>query len=100
MERFEVSPAELEDAAGTLGRVESSLGCPTRALGELGSPELEAAVGEAFEAADMVALAMADALAAAAAGVSANGRRYAGTEAAGASAFEDAARSLAPSGGR
>lgn len=51
MEGFEVSPAELEGAASTLGGVEGSLGCPSRAGGELGSAELEAAVAAAFEAA-------------------------------------------------
>jgi hypothetical protein len=63
MERFEVSPPELEGAASTLGGVQGSLGCPSRANGELGSPELGGAVGAAFEAADGVALAMAEALA-------------------------------------
>jgi len=52
MERFAVSPPELEGAAGTLGRVEGSLGCPSRAGGELGSAELESAVGAAFEVAE------------------------------------------------
>ena len=87
MERFAVSPSELEGAAGTLGRVEGSLGCPTRAGAELGSAELEGAVGAAFEAADGVALAMADALAGAARNVSANASSYAATEAASASSF-------------
>ena len=81
MGRFAVSPAELEGAAHTLGGVEGSLGCPTRAVGELGSPELEGAVADLFHAADGVALAMAQAVGHVSRNVSAAASAYERTDA-------------------
>jgi hypothetical protein len=94
MERFEVSPPELEGAASTLGSVQGSLGCPSRANAELGSAELQSAVAGAFEAADGVALAMAEALAGASRNAWATASRYAGTEAAATSSLEAYADTL------
>ena len=44
MPGFEVTPEELVGAASTLGAVDATLNCPTVGSGDLGSPELEAAV--------------------------------------------------------
>ncbi len=81
MSRFEVSPAELEGAARTLGSVEGSLGRPSSAAGELGSAELETAVAGLFQAADQVALAMGHAVAQASQNASAAAGAYTRTDA-------------------
>jgi hypothetical protein len=58
MSRFSVTPDELDAAAATLGGVDAVFRCPRAGPGDLGSPELEAAVAE-FNAA---ALRLADAM--------------------------------------
>ena len=81
MSRFEVSPAELEGAAGTLGAVEAGFGCPSPATGELGSPELEGAISVFYQTADELALAMAQAVGQASIKATAAAEQYARTDA-------------------
>ncbi len=73
MSRFEVSPAELEGAAGTLGAVEAGFGCPSPATGELGSVF--------YQTADELALAMAQAVGQASIKATAAAEQYARTDA-------------------
>jgi hypothetical protein len=61
---FAVIPGELEAAAATLGSVQGELGCPRLGAGDLGSPELEAAMASFYAAANRVALAMGEAVSA------------------------------------
>jgi hypothetical protein len=62
MPSFDVTPADLYAAASTLGAVDGELGCPTLAPGDLGSPELEAALGRLYKGTDDVARAMSEAV--------------------------------------
>jgi hypothetical protein len=62
MSGFEVTPAELTGAAATLGSVGGELGCPRLGPGDLGSPELEAAMSSFYASANGVAMAMGDAI--------------------------------------
>jgi hypothetical protein len=78
---FSVSPAELEGAASTLGGVDAVFTCPAAGPGDLGSPELEAAVQEFNEAAARLAQAMGQAIQAAGANVAAAAVAYAVTDA-------------------
>lgn len=81
MSRLEVSPAELEGAAGTLGAVEGGFGCPSRATGELGSPALGGAISAFYQSADELALAMAQAVGHASTKAAAAAEQYARTDA-------------------
>jgi hypothetical protein len=80
MGRFEVTPGELEAAAGTLGSVGAELGCPTLAPGDLGSPELEAALGQLYAATNRVAGAMSEAVSQASTNTAAGAGAYVGAD--------------------
>jgi hypothetical protein len=80
MQGFDVTPADLHAAAGTLGAVDAELGCPTLAPGDLGSPELEAALGRIYAATDQVAQTMARAVSHAATNTSAGADQYVSTD--------------------
>ena len=80
MAGFDVTPADLHAAAGTLGAVDADLGCPTLAPGDLGSPELEAALGRLYAATDRVAQTMASAVSHASANTSAGANSYVTTD--------------------
>jgi hypothetical protein len=62
MSGFAVTPEELQAASATLGSVQGELGCPTLGPGDLGSPELEAAMSAFYGAASRVAIAMGEAV--------------------------------------
>jgi hypothetical protein len=59
---FQVTPGELTGAAATLGSVQAELGCPRLGAGDLGSPELEAAMASFYASANSVAMALGDAV--------------------------------------
>ena len=81
MPGFSVTPEELQSAASTLGAVDATFNCPTVGAGDLGSPELEAAV-ERFNAdAGRLARAMSQAVQAAGANVAAASYAYVVTDA-------------------
>ncbi len=80
MAGFEVSPPELEGAAVTLGGVEATFGCPSRAIGELGSPDLEGALGDLYRTLDQVALAMGEAIGQASHNLTAGASAYVRTD--------------------
>lgn len=80
MSSFEVTPWELEAAAATLGSVQGELGCPSLGAGELGSPELEAAMASFYGAANRVALAMGEAVSASSAAVAVGAAAYTATD--------------------
>ena len=81
MPGFEVTPQELTGAAATLGSVQAELGCPTLGPGDLGSPELEAAMGAFYVSANKVAMALGDAVAHASSSVAAGATAYEVTDA-------------------
>jgi hypothetical protein len=81
MSGFEVTPSELTGAAATLGSVQGELGCPTLGPGDLGSPELEAAMTSFYSSANGVAMALADAVSQASANVGAGAAAYETTDA-------------------
>jgi hypothetical protein len=80
MAGFDVTPADLHAAASTLGAVDAELGCPTLAPGDLGSPELEAALRGLYGATDRVAQTMAQAVSHASANTSAGAESYVTTD--------------------
>jgi hypothetical protein len=79
---FEVTPGELAGAAATLGSVQGELGCPRLGPGDLGSPELEAAMASFYASASNVAMALGDAVGQASASVGAGATAYETTDAA------------------
>lgn len=81
MGSFEVTPGELEAAATTLGAVEGELACPTLGPGDLGSPELEAAMGAFYGAASRVAMAMGEAVSHSSAALTSGAALYVTTDA-------------------
>jgi hypothetical protein len=79
---FSVTPEELHSAASTLGAVDATFACPTVGAGDLGSPELEAAVERFNAQAARLSQAMSQAVQAARANVAAAGYTYWVTDAA------------------
>ncbi len=78
---FDVIPGELEAASATLGSVQGELACPTLGAGDLGSPELEAAMAEFYRAASGVAIAMGEAVGHSSAALSGGAALYVSTDA-------------------
>jgi hypothetical protein len=78
---FDVLPAELEAASATLGSVQGELACPTLGAGDLGSPELEAAMAAFYRAASQVATAMGEAVGHSSAALSSGAALYVTTDA-------------------
>jgi hypothetical protein len=78
---FEVIPGELEAAAVTLGSVQGELACPTLGPGDLGCPELEAAMSGFYSAASRVATAMGEAVSHSSAALSSSAALYVTTDA-------------------
>jgi len=78
---FEVTPGELTAAASTLGSVQGELGCPRLGPGDLGSPELEAAMASFYASANGVAMALGDAVSHASASLTAGASAYEVTDA-------------------
>ena len=76
MSGFEVTPGELTGASATLGSVGGELGCPRLGPGDLGSPELEAAMSSFYASTNSVAMAMGDAVAQASANLTAAASAY------------------------
>jgi hypothetical protein len=76
MSRFAVTPSELDAAAATLGGVDAVFRCPRAGPGDLGSPELEAAVEEFNAAAVRLAEAMGQAVQAAGTNLAAAAAAY------------------------
>jgi hypothetical protein len=81
MSGFEVTPGELTGAAATLGSVQGELGCPSLGPGDLGSPELEAAMSSFYASASNVAVAMGDAIGQASANLTTAASAYVSTDA-------------------
>jgi hypothetical protein len=81
MSGFAVTPGELEAASATLGSVQGELACPTLAPGDLGSPELEAAMSAFYSAASRVAVAMGEAVTHSSAALSSGAALYVTTDA-------------------
>jgi hypothetical protein len=79
---FEVTPEELTGAAATLGAVQGEVGCPRLGPGDLGSPELEAAMASLYASVNDVAMALGDAVSHASVSVGAAASAYATTDAA------------------
>jgi hypothetical protein len=77
---FAVTPAELEGAAGTLGGVQAEFACPGTGAGDLGSPELEAAVQDFNASAGRLAQAMGQAVQAASVNVALAASLYTATD--------------------
>jgi hypothetical protein len=76
MSGFDVTPGDLQAAAGTLGSVQGELGCPTLAPGDLGSPELEGALSRLYSDTDRVARAMSEAVSRASTSAAAGASAY------------------------
>ena len=77
MGRFEVKPAELQGAAGTLLAVEAELASSPAAVGDLGSAELEGALSALYGRVDALALAMGQVVGAASHNLAAAASAYA-----------------------
>jgi hypothetical protein len=80
MPGFDVTPGDLHAAASTLGAVDAELGCPALAPGDLGSPELEAALARLYASTERVAQTMAQAVSHASANTSAGAQSYLSTD--------------------
>jgi len=81
MSSFAVTPGELQAASATLGSVQGELACPALGPGDLGSPELEAAMSGFYVAASRVGIAMGEAVSHSSAALTAAAALYATTDA-------------------
>jgi hypothetical protein len=79
---FEVTPDELTGAAATLGAVQGEVGCPRMGPGDLGSPELEAAMASFYASVNDVAMALGDAVSQASTSLGVGASAYETTDAA------------------